>query len=769
MPGLWADIDCYKLSVAKDETIAALRSCPLPPTVIVDSGGGLHPYWLFLEPLDVRFAPAVGKRDTIKEDVDGALKQLAGVFAGDTASCDITRILRLVGTHNSKTGELRPVTMIEASGKRYDLGDLQDMLDTQRPLIARPDEPTANQPTDPYAEYAHRYGFKAPVDVEARLGAMAYMADGDNGIHQTQLSVSASLVAQGDASDEDIVAALLIATQAASGPQGLNWNWKREEAAIVRMVATARAKFGQPAPRPKLPNSNPSTHTDVLGQVVDFAEQRQSRTQQKPRTAPDDDDPPLIARIGQATIDFWQKNHGALISTGAGMASYVAAQGGWVHFDDDVELRLRVAIQGVMAAAKVKPQTATLNAVLRYIKEHPSLHREGVAWDTSGLIVCRNGALNPVDNSLAAHSPEHYATWRIDCDYDPKAACPRFVAFLAHALEGVPSEEVTQIVATLGEHMGAALVKAKHRNLRKALYLLGKSRSGKTRLANIYRALFGGPGRCTAIKLEALSDIFGAAPLLKAAAWIADDVVKQGGGRYAEAINAEQLKNIITGEPMAIRVPGGHYVEASLDLPVVWTGNNLPAIRDDSDAVYNRLIVFPLNHEWPEDAVNPDPRGREIDEVLVEEELAGILNFALYGYARLKVRGRYDLPPSMVAAISELRETNQPLIRWLQECTATATDVQVDNRDIMGSVRGWWLQQYDDDRIPGGKAVMHALKRCYPTMRATKSNGWRISAGIELTHDGIACLKHAQATAPMGKAIGSGCDPFEANRAGVKF
>lgn len=62
-----------------------------------DSGGGLHPYWLFREPLDVRYQPTVGQRDTIKEDNDGALRQLTGVFAGDPASCDITRVLRLLG------------------------------------------------------------------------------------------------------------------------------------------------------------------------------------------------------------------------------------------------------------------------------------------------------------------------------------------------------------------------------------------------------------------------------------------------------------------------------------------------------------------------------------------------------------------------------------------------------------------------------------------------------------------------------------------------
>lgn len=782
LPGLWVDIDCYKLGITKEEALTALRGCPLPPTVVIDSGGGLHAYWLFREPLDVRYRPEVGRPDTVKEDIDSTLKQLAGVFAGDTNTCDITRILRLVGSHNSKTDELRPVTILEASGNRYDLSDLQEMLDTQRPLIERPAEAMAEaEPLDPYAEFAKRYGFKAPIDVEARLAAMSYMADGDAGIHQTQLSCSASLVAQGHASDEGIAMALLSATQAAAGHYGLSWNWRREEKAIANMIATARAKFGSKSPKP--PRSAPAAPPQdppppggegakvngTTGQVVDLDAQRVAR--KRTPAAPPDGDTPLIARLGEAVIDYWQETYGLLTSTKFGMSTYSAAEGVWTHLDDKLK-SLKVAIQGIFAAARAKPQSATVNAVLHYVTDRPKLYREDVQWDASGYIVCRNCCVNPEDGSTRELGPDLYATWRIDCDYDPAAACPKFFEFVESTLEGVPVEEVPRIVATLGEHMGASLVKGKVRSLRKALFLLGKSRSGKTRFANIYRALLGGAKRCTAIKLADLDDRFGMAPLATASAWIADDVVKQGGsGRYAEPINAERLKNIITGEPVSIRLKGGSYVEDALDIPVIWTGNNLPQIRDDSDAVYNRLLIFPLNREWPEKAPNPDPTGREIDQVLIEEELAGILNFAIFGYARLRARGYYDPPPSMRQAVAELKANNQPLVRWIEECTAAAADTQVDNRDLMASLRGWWLQEYgDDDRVPAGRTVNAALKRHYPTMQTNRSHGCRISAGIELTEDGVACLRHAQdTTAAYGKTVGSGCEAPLANHPRSKF
>ena len=780
LPGLWVDIDCYKLGISKDDALVALQGCPLPPTVVVDSGGGLHAYWLFLEPLDVRWAPQVGRLDAVKDEIDSALRQLAGVFAGDMRSCDITRVLRLVGTHNTKDGTLRPIGIFEASGNRYELSDLQDMLDYLRPLIEAPQPPlleqdAAPEPVNPYTEFAKLYGFKTPIDVEARLRAMSYMAAGDAGVHITQLACSASLVASGHASDDEIVSALMSATQAAAGHYGMSWNWSREEKRVYDMVRTARAKYGRPPPPQNVPRPLPDKPADLppppggkaegtTGQVVDLDARR------KPKAPPKDDGAPVIVRLGEAAIGYWQDTYGLLISSGLGMATYDAAAGSWTHFDDEVLHRLKVVIQGIAEAAKVKPEPRTLSAVFRYIVERPALHREAVAWDSSGLIVCRNGAVDPRDGSLVAHSPEHYATWRIDCDYDPAAACPRFVDFLCQALEGLPEEEVPRVVATLGEHMGASLVRGKPRNLCKALIAIGQSRTGKTVLANIYRALLGGVERCAAIKLDALRDMFGAAALIGKAAWIADDAVRQSAGRFAEPINFEMFKNIVTGEPIDIRIPGGRHSGARLDIPVMLTTNHLPQFRDDSDAVYNRILPYPMNREHPEDAPNPDPAGRELSQVLVEEELAGILNFAILNYGRLKARGRYDPPPCMLAANDELRDINQPLVRWMQECVALNPVVQVDNRDLMAAVHGWWLQQFDDEHSPGGRTINAALKRHVPALHSLNSDGWRISAGIEVTEDGVACLPHAQAASfGDGKTVGSGCDALLANRPRTKF
>ena len=145
--------------------------------------------------------------------------------------------MRLPGTHNTKSGELRPVTVLPCSTwSRCEFSDVVDMLDTQRPLLTAPAPPLSNGDArsaplaaddNPYLAAARTLTFKPSIDVAARLATMTYLGIGEAGIHATQLSVSASLAAQG-AEDAAIVTLLLAATQSAAGGLAANWNWNRE-------------------------------------------------------------------------------------------------------------------------------------------------------------------------------------------------------------------------------------------------------------------------------------------------------------------------------------------------------------------------------------------------------------------------------------------------------------------------------------------------------------------------------------------------------------
>ena len=124
------------------------------------------------------------------------------------------------------------------------------------------------------------------MDVENSLKAMSYQAPGENGIHNIQLVVSASLAARGEDMDV-IVDTLMRATRAAAGRDGVHWNWAREEANIRRMTETACAKFADSRNRALMAKSMES-ETVVLknaasggGEVIDLTKERHARSPQK--------------------------------------------------------------------------------------------------------------------------------------------------------------------------------------------------------------------------------------------------------------------------------------------------------------------------------------------------------------------------------------------------------------------------------------------------------------------------------------------------------
>jgi hypothetical protein len=119
---LWLDLDCGsdKVSAGKgyltkvDAFLGVMAFCQktqLPnPTHIVDSGGGLHVYWVF-----DRTIPADQWRESARKFK--YLTQTLDLKADATRTADIASVLRLPGTFNFKTDPPRPVALLYATSE----------------------------------------------------------------------------------------------------------------------------------------------------------------------------------------------------------------------------------------------------------------------------------------------------------------------------------------------------------------------------------------------------------------------------------------------------------------------------------------------------------------------------------------------------------------------------------------------------------------------------------------------------------------------------
>ncbi|MBC8460530.1 MAG: DUF3987 domain-containing protein [Deltaproteobacteria bacterium] len=148
IPGLWADIDCREGShnkknlPSKEEALSFLKELPFKPSLIVWSGGGLHVYWLFKEPL---YFHSEADRQQAKELSSRfqltiiSMAKAHGWNLDNTA--DLVRLLRVPGTFNFKRDPVE-VKILEVNDFRYEPDSFEDFLidePQQEPQGACPD------------------------------------------------------------------------------------------------------------------------------------------------------------------------------------------------------------------------------------------------------------------------------------------------------------------------------------------------------------------------------------------------------------------------------------------------------------------------------------------------------------------------------------------------------------------------------------------------------------------------------------------------------
>lgn len=113
---LWIELD-RKVSDAADH-LEAYESSPIPPSIVVDSGGGWHLYWILEAPIPT------ADFETMVRPVLIAMTPENG-----DALDDSPRILRVPGTLNYKYDPPRPVMIVRCDPqRRYTLDAIRDVV-----------------------------------------------------------------------------------------------------------------------------------------------------------------------------------------------------------------------------------------------------------------------------------------------------------------------------------------------------------------------------------------------------------------------------------------------------------------------------------------------------------------------------------------------------------------------------------------------------------------------------------------------------------------
>jgi len=732
-PCLFTDLDPDKIDGAPDrgEMLRQVKRLKYQPSIIVWSGNGLHCYWLLKEPLPTQ--------ENI-ERIEAALHQLADLVAGDLPVCEVSRVLRLPGSHNSKRGEWNAVEVIELHGdRRYELDDLEEWFAEQSPIMLRKVREIGRTVSEscPFLDYANECGYKPPIDVEQRLAQMIYMGSGESSIHETQIQCGASMLSRGTPVNE-VIAILLATTRVAASDYGNRWNWRREERNIRRDCDTWIKKH---------PPKATAKHAlkSIEGGMAELQEQQRAQQTASaggaaagnvvslPTTVKKKKDVPAVV-VGGVIRAIRQDGRDIMLAEGE---VWIYEDGIWHIMTPAEEQWMRSLIHTGFDVLNEPKKTAALNNCWKLLTEQPELYKRNVEWADAKVIVCSNGVLDIDTRGFHLHGPQWLARRKISTQYFPGVQCPLFLQLLESMFSLHPDPQAA--IELYREWLGAALaIPRLTREQRKALLIVGKSRSGKTELSSAARILIGEP--IASPSVSEIAETFGMMNFIDVMAWVRDDAVNEG-----DKIDPQRFKVIVTGEPVSIRRMNQKALVTRLNIPVMLTANSLPRARDHSDAVYNRCVVLRLNKVVSEqEAVEMRARlgvsvGHSIGSHIMATEAPGVLNWALDGLARLLERGSFDIPQDIEDAIREFKEGNNPVAEWARVALTTSGNSKVERADILCAYHGWLLEEQGEEaRASGARWFFPKLRDAIDVgdSRSGRS-GARFLTGIALTDGGL--------------------------------
>jgi putative DNA primase/helicase len=331
------------------------------------------------------------------------------------------------------------------------------------------------------------------------------------------------------------------------------------------------------------------------------------------------------------------------------------------------ETSVKAEVAGIIEAAKpegVKPTASILSSVTELTRIKVYIPDEN--WDADpDILICQNGALRISTGELLDHQPGHYATSAVPYDYDPEAIPAYFRLFLKNTLPTA--------AAFLQEFAGYALTTNMAHEL--AVWLFGPPGSGKSTFLAGLQAMLGHR-----------AGILGLAELERSRFTLADlpgktlVVASEQPSSYLASTNT--LNAIISGEPLQVE---RKYRDPFTVIPrakVCWAMNELPRVADANSGLFRRVkvVAFP---ELPEEDRDPEVKRR------IEQEGAGILNWALEGLHRLTERGYFDIPEGIQDATKQFRTNNDVPALFVEDRCVKGSEFEVQASHLYREYRYW--------------------------------------------------------------------------------
>ena len=331
------------------------------------------------------------------------------------------------------------------------------------------------------------------------------------------------------------------------------------------------------------------------------------------------------------------------------------------------------------------------NEVVSYIRDHREVQKDPEKFGgPKELLPCENGLIDLKKDELKDFTPEHIFLSKIPVEYDPDAECPKTKEFV----EEIVNEDDIKLVQ---EMFGYCLWTGYP--LAKAFMLIGGGANGKSTLLNLLTTLLDDDNTCSPSLQELLNNRFKKIELFGKLANIHADL-------GVEALeDTGTFKMLTGGDKIMGEKKGKDPMEFYNHAKLIFSANEYPSTKDRTDAFFRRWIVIKFPNQFLEGEEETDPN--ILKKLMTDEELSGVLNWAIKGLQRVLKEGHFSRTDSRNEVEGEWIRRTDSLRAFLDENIRYKQDVKITKELFFKLYKGYCRQHdlYSMKKGPVTKAV----------------------------------------------------------------
>jgi putative DNA primase/helicase len=691
--------------------MSIVREAGLPePTLWVHSGGGIYPWWLLDEAMDISMAsrePAQKLANDIQQVLKRSAARLGWHYGGEVG--ELARVLRIPGTVNRKEGLARPCEVLEpASYEFYSFIDLRravrealEAFPEDKPVPVRePARPiTTGSDLKPGEEYELRNDW---ADVlQGHFDYVCHRGQARMWLRVGSTSGARWSATSGRASDRD---RLYLFTSEVPGLEAnqpytkfavyafLNHNgdFKSATKALAALGYGQRRLSSTPMvaqPQSQVPTqrTEPAVSTEVVvpiqGDLV--------------ASAPIDPTSTVYARA-MSHLGVADKARGA---EGQNFR-YNTEQKSWYVFEGEAwERDFTFAIDRAVDAVACEiverghelrqvdtkagqkmmdfgvscRNDANAKSIIARLATLPGMSVRDSTFDAHPhLVTVANGVLNLETGELGPFDRDLMLTRRVPAAFDPSATAPRFKQFISQL---IPDRELRDYVQRA---MGYTLAgKVDHR----AIFLLyGPPKTGKSQFLKLMGMIFGSFGGTAASDTLRVTQSTQSNNLhgLKGKRFVSTSETS-----VDTKLDEELIKRLTGGDSIVSRDLYEKNQEWQPECTIFMATNALPKLSVDDSAIWTRVKPIPFFTQFSTNGAHKEIHN--IAKVLFDAEASGILNWLLEGLVAFEAQGLGE-PDAVTTSVAEHRRESNTVATFIADALDEVLLIEAPNESISSSL-----------------------------------------------------------------------------------